>query len=123
MTAAEFEALLGTVAQGWREGDARLAADCFADDALYTEPQRQRYRGRAELYRFFGGDEGFDRPMRMEWHTILFDERRQLGAGEYTFELNHRYHGLVLVAVRDGLITTWREYQYESGLSWREFVR
>ncbi len=43
------------VAAGWNEGDARAAADCFTDDAIYSEPPgRQLYEGREALYEFFG---------------------------------------------------------------------
>ncbi len=112
-----------TVARGWRTGDARLAADCFAADAVYSEPpDRQLYRGRKALFEFFGGVTGPERPMRMEWHHLVFDEAQQVGAGEYTFELNRRYHGIVLVRIRDGVIANWREYQYESPLDWPTFV-
>jgi uncharacterized protein (TIGR02246 family) len=35
LSADEFRRLLDTVAAGWNEGDARRAADCFADDAVW----------------------------------------------------------------------------------------
>ena len=38
MTSAEFRHLLEMLADAWRRGDARAAADCFAEDAVYTEP-------------------------------------------------------------------------------------
>jgi ketosteroid isomerase-like protein len=45
MTSAEFRHLLEMLADAWRRGDARAAADCFAEDAVYTEPpDRQVYR-------------------------------------------------------------------------------
>ena len=34
LSAKGFRRLLDTVAAGWNEGDARRAADCFADDAV-----------------------------------------------------------------------------------------
>jgi uncharacterized protein (TIGR02246 family) len=44
MTQEEFRQLLQTVADGWNAGDARLAAACFTEDAVYVEPpDRQRY--------------------------------------------------------------------------------
>jgi hypothetical protein len=73
-----FEKLLYRVAEGWNEGDARKAADCFATDAVYIEPpDRQLYRGREALYEFFGGISGRASPMTMTWHHLLFDETRQ----------------------------------------------
>ena len=34
----EFRQLMQTVADGWNEGDAHKAADCFSQDAVYVEP-------------------------------------------------------------------------------------
>ena len=118
-----FKKLMQTVAEGWNEGNARKAADCFAVDAVYAEPPgKQLYRGRAELYQFFGGDKPPRPPMSMEWHHLVFDPETQVGAGEYTFQMNNRYHGMVIVKLKDGLIASWREYQDQSSLSWSEFA-
>jgi ketosteroid isomerase-like protein len=43
MTSAEFRHLLEMLADAWRRGDARAAADGFAEDAVYTEPPTGRY--------------------------------------------------------------------------------
>ena len=123
LTAAEFQVLMRTVSDGWNAGDARKAADCFTQDAVYSEPPRKQfYRGRAALYEFFGGGTKPDPPMRMTWHHLVFDEATQVGSGEYTFQMNKRYHGVVMVRVQDGRIANWREYQYESPLSFEEFA-
>jgi hypothetical protein len=124
ITSAEFEKLAHTVASGWNEGNARKSADCFCEDAVYAEPpEKQLYRGRAELYEFFGGDVGTELPMKMTWHHLAFNEAEQLGFGEYTFEMHGRYHGIVIAKIENGLIKYWREYQYTSGLGWEEFSR
>jgi ketosteroid isomerase-like protein len=121
LTQEHFRALLETVARGWNAGDATASAACFTEDAVYLEPpDRQFYRGRIELFEFFGGDD--PPPMSMRWHHVLFDERAQIGAGEYTFEGRKRYHGIVLVELEDGRIARWREYQFESQLEWEDFV-
>lgn len=118
-----FRRLMQTVSEGWNEGNARKAADCFAMDAIYTEPPgKQLYRGRGELFEFFGGDKPPGPPMSMEWHHLVFDPETQVGTGEYTFQMNGRYHGIVIVKLKDGLIASWREYQYPSSLPWKEFV-
>lgn len=112
-----------TVANGWNEGNARKAADCFREDAIYVEPpEKQLYHGRAELYEFFGGEASTDLPMKMTWHHIAFNEEDQVGFGEYTFQLHGRYHGIVVVKLESGLIQHWREYQYQSELNWDEFT-
>src|SRR5688500_1664007 len=106
ITEQEFRGLLERVAAGWNAGDARMAAAAFAGTAVYEEPPaKQLYRGRAALFAFFGGDQKL--PMVMHWHHIAFDETTQTGFGEYTFKLTGQYHGIVVVRVRDGLITHW----------------
>jgi ketosteroid isomerase-like protein len=122
-TLAEFKRLMQTVADGWNEGDARKAAQCFSQDAVYLEPpEKQLYHGRAELYEFFGGDRGPEPPMQMAWHHLAFNEEEQVGFGEYTFQMNSRYHGIVIVRIETGLIKGWREYQYKSELNWEQFT-
>ncbi len=119
-----FRRLMETLAAGWTEGDSRKAADCFTEDAVYVEPpDKQVYRGRQELYEFFGGGAGRNEPMRMTWHHLVFDEQSQIGAGEFTFEYGGAVHGMVIVRLRDGRIANWREYWYESPLAWEEFTR
>ena len=123
ITAAQFKNLMQTVAAGWNEGDAKKAADCYTEDATYTEPpDKQVYAGRKALYEFFGGDRKPEPPMKMTWHHLAFDEASQIGFGEYTFQMNNQYHGIVIVKIRSGKISNWREYQYKSDLEWREFA-
>ena len=122
-TTPQFEALMNTVAAGWNEGDPRKAADCYTEDALYTEPpDRQVYRGREALYEFFRGVKPAP-PTRMVWHHLAFDAKEQVGFGEYTFHGNSRYHGIVIMKLRGGRISNWREYQYKSEVPWEEFTR
>jgi hypothetical protein len=119
----DYNQLMQAVADGWNEGNARKAADCFSEDAIYLEPpEKQLYHGRAELYEFFGGDSGTDLPMKMTWHHLAFNEKEQIGFGEYTFQLHNRYHGIVVVKIEAGLIKYWCEYQYQSELNWKEFT-
>lgn len=119
----EFEKLMQTIADGWNEGNARKAADCFSVDAVYVEPpDKQVYHGREELYEFFGGDNGTDIPMQMTWHPLALSEDEQIGFGEYSFQMHGKYHGIVTVKLQNGFIKFWREYQYKSELSWDEFM-
>lgn len=123
MTVFGFEKLMKTVAEGWNEGNARKAADCFSMDAIYVEPpDKQIYRGRAELYEFLGGDAGTDLPMYMTWHHLAFNEEEQVGFGEYSFQMHGRYHGIVVVKLESGQIKYWREYQYPADSNWEEFT-
>ena len=112
-----------TIATRRTTGDARMAADCYAEDAVYSEPpDRQLYVGREALYTFFGGGQIPPPRMRMEWRHLIFDEAEQIGAGEYTFRGENQYHGVVMVRVVGGKIANWREYQYRSDLDWPAFV-
>jgi hypothetical protein len=119
----EFERLMQTIADSWNEGDARKAADCFAENAIYSEPpDKQLYKGRTELFKFFGGNEGRKSAMKMTWHHLVFDEREQVGAGEFTFEFGSKVHGVAMIKVAEGKIGHWREYWYESALDWEKFI-
>jgi hypothetical protein len=119
----QFITLMRTMAEAWNEGNARKAADCFADNAVYLEPpDRQVYVGKEAIYAFFGGPTKPNPPMHMQWHHLAFNEREQVGFGEYTFQMNRRYHGIVTVQIDGGKIVKWREYQYQSNLDWAAFA-
>jgi hypothetical protein len=119
----EFFTLMKTVADGWNQGNARKAADCFSENAVYLEPpNRQVYSGRQALYNFFGGTTRPEPQMKMEWHHLAFNAREQVGYGEYTFQGHNRYHGIVTVLIESGTISKWREYQYQSQTDWAEFA-
>ena len=123
LTAAGFGSLMNQLAEAWNANDARRAAELFTQDAVYSAPPDGRVRrGRDELLRFFGGPGGRRRPMRMEWHHLVFDETSQIGAGEYTFTYDVRTHGVVMLRIVGGRIANWREYEQASPLSWEEFV-
>jgi len=53
--------------------------------------------------------------------AAVSDPYQQIGVGEYTFSYGIRTHGLV-IKVRDGLVSNWREYEHESELSWSEII-
>lgn len=124
LDAKGFSALLHTVAKSWESNDARSAADCFTEDAVYIEPpDRQLYRGREALFQFFGGKEGHASPMGMDWHHIAFNPNEQLGFGEYTFTYRGRIrHGVAIVKIEAGKIRRWREYQYLTEKAWPDFI-
>ena len=81
----------------------------------------QVHSGPADLFEFFGGTNGTDKPMRVTWHHLVFDARTQIGAGEYTFRLNRQSHGVVMVQLRGGRIARWQESQTESSLPFEDF--
>lgn len=53
ITAAQIKNLMRTVATGWNDWDAKKAADCYTEDALYTEPpDRQGHAIPSEITHF-----------------------------------------------------------------------
>ncbi|MGA0555405.1 nuclear transport factor 2 family protein [Larkinella sp. VNQ87] len=120
---ADFLRLMQTVADGLNENNGRKAADCFALDAIYSEPpNKQIYRGRDRIFEFFGGFKGRPKVAQMVWHHLAFDEQTQIGSGEFSLTYDKTVHGMVSVRIRDGLIGNWREYFYQSALDWNGFV-
>jgi hypothetical protein len=103
-----FRSVMETIAEGWNHGDAKLAASCFAEDAIYLGPPSPARRGRQALYEFFGGSRGREDPMHMTWHNLVFDPAQQVGVGEYTFRYRTQTHGLVIVRISNGLIRNWQ---------------
>lgn len=59
--------------------------------------------------------------MHMTSHHLAFDESQRIGFGEYTIQMSHGYHGIVIVRMENGKICNWREYQYKSPLDWNDF--
>ncbi|OGG12735.1 hypothetical protein A2875_01915 [Candidatus Gottesmanbacteria bacterium RIFCSPHIGHO2_01_FULL_46_14] len=119
----EFQRLLQTIADGWNTKDAKKAVECFIDDAVYIEPpDKQFFQGKNQLYQYFGGDDGFD--MKLTWHHVFFDEEKQQGAGEYTFEMNDIiHHGVAILELENGKIKLWREYDVTGNLSYEDFLK
>jgi SnoaL-like domain len=122
-SSANYKRLMNQLAEAWNANDARRPVDLFTNDAVYSAPPEGPVRrGRQELFRFFGGPTGRPRPMRMEWHHLMFDEESQIGAGECTFTYEIRTHGTVIVRVVNGRIANWREHEKASPLDWDAFI-
>ncbi len=120
MTGKAFRQLLERLAIGWANRQYAAVAQEFSEDARYGDPHRYAFDNRRDLQAFFENDEGYEQ--RTVWHTVVFDEAQQIGMAEYTYEGTHRYQGVVLIRVRDGRITHWREYQHVDEKPWEEFV-
>jgi hypothetical protein len=112
MTRTGFASMLQTLGQAWTDRDYEKAIGFFAADVRYGDPTRYNFNGRSDLLRFFQDDEGYEQ--RTDWHNVVFDEERQLGAVEYSYQGTHLYHGIVLIKVENDKITRWREYQHIS---------
>ena len=111
--------MLDRMAADWTRKDYRAVADRFGDRLFYSDSLNYSFSTRADLFGFFEDDGG--RPQSCRFHGIVYDERRGLGAAEYTYEGTFRYHGTVWVRIEEGKIVEWREYQHKSDLDWKEF--
>jgi SnoaL-like protein len=120
---AGFQKLIGTLTDAWDSNNARQAADCFTEDAMFSSPPDPEIRkGRKALFEFFGGDKGRPKPVSILWHRLIFDPALQMGAGEYTFTYKVRTHGMVILRIVNGKIANWRQYEVESRMNWEEMV-
>ena len=120
---AGFQKLMGTLTEGWNTNNARQAADCFTEDAMFSSPPNPEIRkGRQAMFEFFGGEKGRPKPMSLLWHHLIFDPATQIGAGEYTFTYQIRTHGMAILRIVNGKIANWREYEVESRMNWEEMV-
>jgi SnoaL-like domain len=120
MNRNEFENLLQSLADAWSRRDYNFAANFFDEEVHYGDPLRYSFSNRMQLQVFFEADEGYEQ--KTEWHTIIFDESIQTGAAEYTYEGTYRYHGVVLIRLKDNKIWRWREYQHIDDRDWQTFV-
>lgn len=92
------------------EGEAEEALEAFTEDAeLQEQPGEQVLRGHAELGGFFLDYGG--RRARFEVRELLVDGDRAAIAWDLWFRSDstaYGQHGMALLRVRDGLISSWR---------------
>jgi hypothetical protein len=53
---------------------------------------------------------------------LAFNGDDQIGFGEFTFEMDRRYHGSVVGKIESGVVKFCRYYQYQTGLTWEDFT-
>jgi SnoaL-like protein len=123
LNAAAFREMMNRLADGWSQQKTDQALACFNEDAIYMEPPDiQFYKGHSQLRPYFSA---LKPGTFMRFHNLWFDEVRQIGAGEYSFdEVNEPTadHGVVVVELRDGRIAFWREYQQKGPTSFERFL-
>lgn len=120
MTTSEFRTMLQGLADGWQRRDYAKVVSFFAEDVRYADPLRYSFENRQDLRAFFENDEGLEQST--VWHNVIFDEERQVGVAEYTYDGTWCYHGTVWIRVQDDLITHWREYQHTDPREWEDFA-
>jgi ketosteroid isomerase-like protein len=123
LTSDEFRHLMQRLAAAWGAQDTDTALDCFAPDAVYTEPPDiQFYTGHDQLRPYFAA---LKPGTFLTFHQLWFDEQQQSGIGEFSFGGAGRPsadHGVIVVQLRDGRIATWREYQRKGPTSFADFI-
>lgn len=119
MTKDDFRVMLDAMAVGWTNREYDAVASYFNDELFYSDPLHYAFSNKRDLLAFFRDDNGM--PQGCEFHDAVFDEERQIGAAEYTYEGTHRYHGTVWIEMLGGKISSWREYQHVSELDQAEF--
>jgi hypothetical protein len=112
MNKAEFRSMLDALVDGWTKGEYERVASHFADNAFYSDAFTYKFRDRASLLAFFQDDGG--EPQSCVFHESIFDEDRQLGVAEFTYQGTYLYHGTVWISIDDEKIVSWREYQHTS---------
>jgi hypothetical protein len=119
MTKIEFTEMLDRMASGWTKRNYEKVAENFLDDLFYSDALNYSFFSKKDLLAFFR-DDGGD-PQFCKFYQTVYDEERQIGAAEYTYEGSFRYHGTVWVEIENDKIASWREYQHISELDRENF--
>jgi hypothetical protein len=121
MSSAQFELLMQTVRTAWLEGSQERATACFSAAAAFSTPPSPGLVGRESLARVFSGGPNREIPTRIEWHHLIFDPAKQVGAVEYSMQRRIPTHGVIIIKISHGLISNWRQYAVASDLTWEKF--
>jgi hypothetical protein len=124
ISSAGFEQMMNTLAAARSGGNVDKAVELFTADAVGSNlTTGQTYRGRAAAAaKLFAGGKSAGQAATVQWHHLLFDEKDQIGAGEFTLEGNPRHHGVLMVKLENGKIARWREYRIASSRNWERFT-
>ncbi|CAN5746413.1 hypothetical protein BH23CHL7_BH23CHL7_04390 [soil metagenome] len=117
-----FARLVDRLAAAWAAPDAVAAADCFTADATYIEPPaEQLFRGRDQLLAYFSA---LQPGTYLDIHGLWLDEAGRRGAIEFSFGVRGSPtadHGVAIVQLSNGLISSWREYVRQGPADFAEF--
>jgi len=118
----EFYTLMENIAVGWSTQNTELALNSFSKNAIYMQPPNvQFYQGHTQLKPYF--DELTDKH-KMKFHNLWFDGKKQTGVGEFTFSYGKDTSdiGIVVVEIKGGKISHWREYLTKGDTDFDEFL-
>lgn len=119
MKTVEFFEMIQLMANAWTIGNYVKVADCFNENIYYSDSLSYSFFDKKSLLQFFENDDG--QPQKCVFHNIIFDENKQIGAAEYSYEGTHLYHGTVWISIENNKILSWREYQHISEKDWKSF--
>lgn len=119
MKTFDFHRMLGEMAEAWKARNYQLVLSYFDEDLFYSDGISYSFFSKSELMKFFVNDGGHSQ--FCVFYNSMFDERNQTGVGEYTYIGENSYHGTVWIKIENNKITSWREYQHKTDLSWKEF--
>jgi hypothetical protein len=119
----QFTVLMQRLASAWNEQDTEATVACFTSDAIYMQPPDvQFFTGHEQLRAYFGV---LKPGTYLRYQNLWFDEAKQVGCAEFSFGVEGKLkadHGTIIVGLRDGLISHWREYVQKGDASFAEFI-
>lgn len=123
VSAAGFEQIMNALAAARKEGNAAKVSELLTGNAIYSNlATGETRKGQAAVARLLGSGKTSVKATSIQWHHLLFNEKEQIGAGEFSLEGTPRHHGMVIVKLENGKISNCREYRLASSRSWEKIT-
>lgn len=119
MKTNDFYQMLDAMVESWKKRDYKRIVQFFNEDLFYSDGLNYAFHNKTDLLKFFENDDGLDQ--FCVFYNSIFDDRNQIGVGEYTYIGTNSYHGTVWIKIENNKISSWREYQHKTDKSWKEF--
>lgn len=110
-----MEEVLARFADALARGDADVAANLFAEDAIYEEPPHFRFEGREAIRAFFRDFAARHSAARFTVLRFAADPERSLLAAEWEWrylsasdQQERAFSGMSFIAFAGGRIASWR---------------
>jgi hypothetical protein len=115
----DFHQMLDYMSKSWKKRDYEKVIQYFNEDLFYSDGLNYSFSNKSDLLEFFENDDGLEQ--FCVFYNSIFDERNQIGVGEYTYIGTNSYHGTVWIKIENNKISNWREYQHKTDKRWKEF--